>query len=386
GDKGDKGDIGNTGSVGPAGPAGPTLGIYDSLGLSSTGSLSPGDAGGRNIFNLGKISVGDIDIAGQTKINNVSYAWPSITPGANQFLSSDNSGNLSWQAAGTGDISGIGANQSLAVFTGSKTIGNSILAETNTGNLNLASGDFQVAGVTRITAAGQGIFSNITLNGGTIDNTVIGATTPAAGNFTTLTVDDNAILGSSNTDKLIIDASLASHLIPDLNGAYDLGSNTKTFRSAYINNSLILGGNQLSIGGVNYLWPLSAPSSNGFLLSSDIGGGLSWINPATLSNDSGWTDDGTSVRLNTPTDKVGIGTSVPTQLLHLSATSSDAAVRLDAGGVSFGGSSSGSQQKSVGTAANVTSFGTRAWSNPNRILSSNNSYAQDGQGGTSNYL
>ncbi len=62
--KGDKGDIGPQGPqgiqgpVGPQGPAGPTLGIYDSLGLSSSGGRAPGDAGGRNLNNLGNVGIG----------------------------------------------------------------------------------------------------------------------------------------------------------------------------------------------------------------------------------------------------------------------------------------------------------------------------------------
>jgi hypothetical protein len=44
---------------------GPTLGIYDSLGLSSSGGRSPGDAGERGIYNLSSVSVGRGDPANQ---------------------------------------------------------------------------------------------------------------------------------------------------------------------------------------------------------------------------------------------------------------------------------------------------------------------------------
>ncbi|MHC4741539.1 MAG: hypothetical protein ACYS8Z_06500 [Planctomycetota bacterium] len=50
GPKGDKGDTG---------PAGPTLGIYDSLGLPGTGH-GPGDAGGRDLLDLGKLGIGTL--------------------------------------------------------------------------------------------------------------------------------------------------------------------------------------------------------------------------------------------------------------------------------------------------------------------------------------
>jgi len=43
---------------GPQGPPGPTLGIYDSLGLSSSGDRESGDAGGRTLYNLGSVGIG----------------------------------------------------------------------------------------------------------------------------------------------------------------------------------------------------------------------------------------------------------------------------------------------------------------------------------------
>ena len=58
GDKGDKGDIGSMGQQGPQGPAGPILGIYDSLGLTSSGGRAAGDAGGKTLYNLGNVGIG----------------------------------------------------------------------------------------------------------------------------------------------------------------------------------------------------------------------------------------------------------------------------------------------------------------------------------------
>ncbi len=68
--QGPKGDTGATGPqgiqgiqgpIGPQGiqgPAGPTLGIYDSLGLTSSGGRAAGDAGARNLYNLGNVGLG----------------------------------------------------------------------------------------------------------------------------------------------------------------------------------------------------------------------------------------------------------------------------------------------------------------------------------------
>ena len=65
---GPTGATGATGSQGPAGPQGPTLGIYDSLGLPSTGPRVAGDAGGRNLFNLGNAAIGTSTLASNSKL------------------------------------------------------------------------------------------------------------------------------------------------------------------------------------------------------------------------------------------------------------------------------------------------------------------------------
>jgi len=67
GDKGDKGDAGPQGEQGIQGPVGPkgdqgdpgpTLGVYDSLGLPSSGGRLAGDAGGRTLYSLGNVGIG----------------------------------------------------------------------------------------------------------------------------------------------------------------------------------------------------------------------------------------------------------------------------------------------------------------------------------------
>jgi hypothetical protein len=82
GDPGDPGPPGEAGEQGPAGdngesctiegtvvtcgstssdvqgPTGPTLGIYDSLGLESSGGLAAGNAGGLTVYNLGNVGIG----------------------------------------------------------------------------------------------------------------------------------------------------------------------------------------------------------------------------------------------------------------------------------------------------------------------------------------
>jgi hypothetical protein len=66
---------------------------------------------------------------------------------------------------------------------------------------------------------------NLTL-GGTLDLSApptIGNTTPNTGAFTTLTVDDNTTLGSSNADTVDFVARVSSEFSPATDNAFDLG-------------------------------------------------------------------------------------------------------------------------------------------------------------------
>jgi len=92
-----QGDTGATGATGPqglqgpkgdtgyTGPAGPTQGIYDSLGLDSSGALAPGDAGGRTLYDLGNVGIGMMMPSGelhiQDSLGNVNIFLTSGTSG-----------------------------------------------------------------------------------------------------------------------------------------------------------------------------------------------------------------------------------------------------------------------------------------------------------------
>lgn len=108
------------------------------------------------------------------------------------------------------------------------------------------------------------------INGGTIDATVIGGTTTAAGSFTTLaasgnttvggtlgvtgaatlsstlavtgnttltanlTVNGNTTLGNAATDTVTITADVASHILPSVDDTYDLGAVGSEWKDIYI--------------------------------------------------------------------------------------------------------------------------------------------------------
>ncbi|MBM3231225.1 hypothetical protein FJZ28_02750, partial [Candidatus Peregrinibacteria bacterium] len=82
GSSGAAGADGATGATGATGPAGPTLGIYDSLGLASSGSRSAGDAGGLTLYNLGLLEAA-------TASGAIVHATDSLTSSGNLVVESN---------------------------------------------------------------------------------------------------------------------------------------------------------------------------------------------------------------------------------------------------------------------------------------------------------
>jgi hypothetical protein len=87
---------------------------------------------------------------------------------------------------------------------------------------------------------------SVDIDSGTIDNTVIGATTAVAGSFSTisasgnttlsgdLSINGNTTLGNVATDTITATAEFATSLVPSTDGTRDLGSATKEWRNLYI--------------------------------------------------------------------------------------------------------------------------------------------------------
>jgi hypothetical protein len=80
---------------------------------------------------------------------------------------------------------------------------------------------------------------NLTL-GGTLDLSsppTIGNTTPNTGRFTTLTVNDNTTLGSSNSDTINFVGRINSDFDPATDNTYDLGRTGHEWRNLYIDGT-----------------------------------------------------------------------------------------------------------------------------------------------------
>jgi hypothetical protein len=110
-------------------------------------------------------------------------------------------------------------------------------ATPTTGTVTSVSGTGTVSGISlsgTVTSSG-----NLTL-GGTLDLSsppTIGNTAPNTGRFTTLTVDDNTTLGSSNSDDVIFNARIASEFSPSTDNTYDLGRTGHEWRDLFIDGT-----------------------------------------------------------------------------------------------------------------------------------------------------
>ena len=105
------------------------------------------------------------------------------------------------------------------------------------GTVTSVSGTGTVSGITlsgTVTTSG-----NLTL-GGTLDLSsppTIGNTTPNTGRFTTLTVQDNTTLGSSNSDTINFVGRINSDFDPATDNTYDLGRTGHEWRDLYIDGT-----------------------------------------------------------------------------------------------------------------------------------------------------
>ena len=105
------------------------------------------------------------------------------------------------------------------------------------------------------TFTGTVTIPTVDINAGNIDGTVIGASSAAAGTFTSLTtssnvtvggnltvtgnavINGNLTFGDAATDTVAFGADVNSHFIPDIDNTYDLGSSTQEWRNLYIDGT-----------------------------------------------------------------------------------------------------------------------------------------------------
>jgi len=189
-------------------------------------------------------------------------------------------------------------------------------AASASGTVTSVSGTGTVSGISlsgTVTTSGS-----LTL-GGTLDLSsppTIGNTTPNTGRFTTLTVDDNTTLGSSNTDTINFVGRVNSDFDPATDNTYDLGRVGHEWRDLYIDgtanidsliadtadinagtiDATVIGGATPAAGAFTTLSITSTFSANGsvgsngqVLTSAGAGSPAVWATPAggiTIADDT----------------------------------------------------------------------------------------------------
>jgi hypothetical protein len=135
--------------------------------------------------------------------------------------------------AGTTSFLAVGTNGQVLTIAG----GVPSYATPTTGTVTSVTGTGTVSGISlsgTVTSSGS-----LTL-GGTLDLSApptIGNTTPNTGAFTTLTVDDNTTLGSSNADTVDFVARVSSEFSPATDNAFDLGRTGHEWRDLFIDGT-----------------------------------------------------------------------------------------------------------------------------------------------------
>ena len=144
--------------------------------------------------------------AGSVPYQSGAGATAMLAAGANGQVLTLASGVPSWATPTVGTVTSVGGTGTVSGITLSGTV-------TSSGNLTL---------------------------GGTLDLSsppTIGNTTPNTGRFTTLTVNDNTTLGSSNSDTINFVGRINSDFDPATDNTYDLGRTGHEWRDLYIDGT-----------------------------------------------------------------------------------------------------------------------------------------------------
>ena len=200
-----------------------TSGTIDSARLS--GSYS-------GITGLG--TLGDLTVTNTISGSISGNAATATTATKSTNLAGGATGSLPYQsAADTTAFLAAGTNGQVLSLTG----GIPAWINASSGTVTSVSGTGTVSGITlsgTVTTTGS-----LTL-GGTLDLSsppTIGNTTPNTGRFTTLTVNDNTTLGSSNTDTINFVGRINSDFDPATDNTYDLGRVGHEWRDLYIDGT-----------------------------------------------------------------------------------------------------------------------------------------------------
>jgi hypothetical protein len=204
----------------------------------------------KNLYVDGIGEIGSVTILGGTIDNTVIGG---TTPAAADFTTMDASGNAT--VGGTFDV------------TGNTTVGGTL-------------------GVTGVTTLGTANITSADLNSGAIDSTTIGATTPAAGTFTTLTANTSLTAATADINGGTIDGVIIGGTTSAAATVTDLtATGTSTLTTVDINGGAIDGATIGASSAAAGSFTTVSTSGQATLATADINGG---------------TIDGTTIGTTTP--------------------------------------------------------------------------------------
>jgi len=207
-----------------AGTGGTTTIGDDDIVIDDSGNTQIGGGGGTTTIGENV----EVDPNGNLKLS-------AIAINGNRIETYDSNANLELLAAGTGIIDILSDVVAPSLTVSDLTSGRVLLAGTD--------GELEDS-------------ANLTFDGTTL---VVTGDTEITGN---LTLGGNITIGDADTDSITVAADFESHLIPNDDGTYDLGSDAKRWRSLYVSGSTIyLGGLKMQDNGSGGLVIISEDGS-----------------------------------------------------------------------------------------------------------------------------
>ncbi len=184
-----------------------TININDGLIVDGTTTVE-----GTALFSNNVTMSSDLDVAGNTTLANITASGTAALTGTvtidnltfnDNIIGSSSNADINLTPGGTGSV----VVENLTVDSNINITDNEITTTQSNSDLVIAPA-----------GTGQVVIAKADINGGAIDNTVIGGTTPLAGTFTTLTantsavidgvtISDNAITSNRSNDNLFLTGS-----------------------------------------------------------------------------------------------------------------------------------------------------------------------------------
>lgn len=201
----------------------------DSAGVATLGSITLGtDTTGDYVAT---ITAGD----GISGSGTGEGSAPTIAVVAGTGVVSNSTGVHIGQAVGTTSDVQFGIVNAASHTVGSAFIANST-ALVHTGFANIATSVNSA-----LLTVGTSFIANATgaFHTGTVNAASFTVGTAFIANSTVVTMDNDAVIGSSSADSVTINAGVASSLIPSANVTYDLGTSAKRWNDLYLAGSTI---------------------------------------------------------------------------------------------------------------------------------------------------